>query len=131
MADDRYTKPRIADDYTAIAARMKELRLGTISQGFELSLPQGVSILVASDVRPPITLPLDSHLVLIFHPSAHPTSTAKIIVYHFDRQDRALRCMEELLNSLRRLYPKVKHISGEIHLPYDDGIDLLFRLRKR
>lgn len=130
MADDRYAKPRIADDFAAIATRMKELRLGT-NQGSEFSLPPGVAILVAADVRPPITLPSDSHLVLIFHPSAYPSSTAKIVVYHFDRHERAQRCMEDLLNSLRRLYPRLKHVSGEIHLPYDDGIDLLFRLRRR
>lgn len=126
---DRYSKPPIADDFPAIAQRMRELRLGTGGSAF--ALPTGIHILVGSDLRVPIRLPPGVDLVLVLHPSSHPTSMTKIIPYHFEHKDRATYRMDELVGTLGQLYPSVRRVNGEIHLSRQDGHDLIDRLAGR
>src|SRR5882672_6383913 len=125
MADDRYDKPRIADDFPAINRRMRELKLG----GSGFALPQGVAIFIASDIKPPVKIPLDKDLTLMFHPATHRELKAKLIVFHFDQQETAVRKLQALVEMLLSHYPSTKRISSEIHLSMEDGLDLLGWLR--
>ena len=125
MADEQYNKPRIADDFAAINRAMKQLRL----RGSGLALPSGVAVFIVNDIRPPIKVPADKDLVLIFHPSSRPELKAKLVVFHYDYQEIAARKMRDLAELLCDRYPSTKRINNEIHLSMDDGLDLLYLLR--
>jgi len=126
---DRYSKPPIADDFPAIAQRMRELRLGTLG-GTAFALPPGISILIGSDLRMPVRLPAGIDLVVVLHPSSNPTSVTKLIPYRYEDKGRATHCLAALVAALGQLYPSLRRDGPEIHLARQDGNDLLDRLQQ-
>ena len=114
----------IVDNYAAIAKRLNEIT----RKSRPFVMPDGVAILLSSDVNPPLRMPTGIDTVFLLHMSS---VTSRLTIIHMRDPEVVGEKLAMVIEEISRHCPSARRERTEIMLSGEDTLRLVELLRGR